>query len=641
MAKLGINGSTLQWRVLGDLFTLTAGHNDRFDKASFALKNGRFAEARIIAKQLLAEEPHSPQVQLLTGIVAARTGQFDEAISLLEPLFANGSGSTSALFWLATAYRKSGNFNRAMQYAQRGTELHASDAKFLLLFGLCQMDMQQWDAAANTLQSAINLEPNMSPAYYNIGVVFEQLKRPKDAVSALSAALSLDPNHLETNQRLGQLLVFQGDPEGAQECAERILKLDPVSAFGHSLMAVSLVGRNRQKEAAEWAKRALEMNPKDPQVLTLYGTILQALGLIEESLPVLEQSIDVEPMQGYAYYGIVRARRLTQGDFDLIANMERVVNDVRLPLASKGELEYALGKAYADLGDFQRGMRHYNSANDLTQKARFGGNQFDRQSFLNSAIQKLESFNPLSLSSISGLGSPSTLPIIVCGMIRSGTTLMEQILSSHPSIGGAGEKRFWIDVADELVKNSAERASPGKLENLGRQYLKLLSEVAPGNPMVVDKMPGNYENLGLIHAVFPNAKLIHVRRNPVDTCLSIWMTPNSAPSPWTNDKSNIVVVYQQYLRMMEHWRRVLPHNCFLEIDYEDLVLNQEASTRRIIQFCQLPWDDRCLHPEQNDRTVATPSGWQVRQPVYRTAVERWRNYEPWLGEFRELLRVES
>ena len=169
------------------------------------------------------------------------------------------------------------------------------------------------------------------------------------------------------------------------------------------------------------------------------------------------------------------------------------------------------------------------------------------------------------------------------------------------------------------------------------EYLALLHKIEPEKLHVVDKLPGNYTHLGIIHTAFPNARIIHVRRHPIDTCLSIWSTPNSTRLPWANEKKDLVFAYGQYLRVMEHWRNTLPANRLLEVNYEDLVTETERVSRQMVDFCGLPWDDQCIHPENNSRAVATPSAWQVRQPIYRTALGRWREYEPWLDEFRELL----
>ena len=226
-------------------------------------------------------------------------------------------------------------------------------------------------------------------------------------------------------------------------------------------------------------------------------------------------------------------------------------------------------------------------------------------------------------------------------MLRSGTSLTEQILSSHPEVGGAGEQLFWSRNWERTLRadGSFDLAAA---RGLGQEYLDHLHSLAPGAAAVTDKMPGNYMFLGLIHQALPDARIVHVRRSPIDTCVSIWATPNHMPQEGGNHKGNTVYVYRQYQRLMDHWRKVLPSERFFELDYERLVEDPEPVIRALLEFCGLEWNEACLRPQENKRAVVTPSAWQVRQPFYRTSVERWRKFEPWLGEFAELMeRVDS
>jgi hypothetical protein len=209
--------------------------------------------------------------------------------------------------------------------------------------------------------------------------------------------------------------------------------------------------------------------------------------------------------------------------------------------------------------------------------------------------------------------------------------LVEQILSSHPKVGGAGEQRFWPNHRPELLREGAD------FHGLGRQYVDRLQHVAPGFERVVDKMPSNYELCGPIHISLPKAKIIHMRRHPVDTCISIYTTPNRVPISFAYNRANIVFAYRQYRRLMAHWRSVLSPDAFLEVDYEAVVSDREGQVRRIAEFLELEWSDALLHHESTERNVLTPSLWQVRQPIYTSSIQRWKRYEPWLREFAELL----
>ena len=233
-------------------------------------------------------------------------------------------------------------------------------------------------------------------------------------------------------------------------------------------------------------------------------------------------------------------------------------------------------------------------------------------------------------------GADSELPVLIVGMPRSGTTLVEQILSSHPEIAGGGELTFWGDKANALAVAGVALSEEAAHE-LAAKYLALLRRIGPAAHRVTDKMPQNYMHLGLIHMVFPRARTIHCRRDPIDTCLSIYFTHFGLMKDYAFERRGIIFFYEQYLSLMAHWRRVLPPDRFLEVDYEALVADPEPVTRRIIDFCGLDWDDACLRSENNPRVVSTASMWQARQRIYQTSVERWRRYEPWLGEFGRLL----
>ena len=204
-------------------------------------------------------------------------------------------------------------------------------------------------------------------------------------------------------------------------------------------------------------------------------------------------------------------------------------------------------------------------------------------------------------------------------------------------VGAAGENRFWPMNWRRALASTPNLIDTPSLRPLAKAYLRRLQQVVPNKPRVTDKMPANYEFLGTIHAALPNVRILHMRRNPVDTCFSIYTTPNRVPVEFAYDRENIVFAYQQYQRLMEHWRSVLPPARFLEVSYEELVLDRETSTRRIVEFCGLEWNEACMSPEHNDRSVVTPSLWQVRQPIYTSSIGRWKKFRPWLGAFEGLV----
>jgi hypothetical protein len=284
-------------------------------------------------------------------------------------------------------------------------------------------------------------------------------------------------------------------------------------------------------------------------------------------------------------------------------------------------------------------MKHFDAADDARRTA----GAFDSAAFSNEVERLIEHCTPEWIARAGELGSSDATPVLIVGMPRSGTTLVEQIVSMHPEVGAGGELNFWNERGAEWHGGSgkpfvaAEDRISEFLAKAAADYLRALRAIAPTAARVTDKMPFNFLWAGLIHLAFPRAIIIHCRRAAVDTALSIHQTHFHPVLAFPTGGPELVSYFRSYERLVEHWRRVLPGDRFIEVDYEDLTGAPEPVIRRIIAACGLPWDDACLRPESNPRAVKTPSKWQTRQPIYRTSVERWRRYEPWLGPLRALV----
>jgi tetratricopeptide (TPR) repeat protein len=416
-------------------------------------------------------------------------------------------------------------------------------------------------------------------------------------------------------------------------CVERF----PESAAAHLLLCGALTELNCFEDARECLEQAISLDVDGKEALQI-AQRQRPLGLIDDANQNLRRAIRTNPRLVQAYDTLIQNQRTTEDDRGLVEHMEALLADRRLAAIETISLHYALGKAREELGEFQDSAHHLDEANRLTRDLKFGETRFDRDRYAAHVDELIREFLPMARSSIAWSTCQERLPILIVGMMRSGTTLAEQILSSHPAVGAAGEQLFWTRNWRRTLEAGAERSQ--MVAQLGQEYVQFLGGLCPGVARVTDKMPGNCMFAGLIHAALPQAKIVHMRRNPLDNCLSIWATPNQMPHEGGHVKDEIVFVYRQYLRLMEETRRSIPPERLLEIDYEELVADQEATTRRMLEFCELEWDERCLRPEDNTRTVLTPSAWQVRQPVYRTSVARWRNFEPYLGPFGDLIGLE-
>jgi hypothetical protein len=319
--------------------------------------------------------------------------------------------------------------------------------------------------------------------------------------------------------------------------------------------------------------------------------------------------------------------------------VEELLAQPHLGKATRMYLRYALARANEQEGNCKVAMEALDMANEIAYAMYNEGRPFDFEIGERITDRTIGLYQPQIFGKASAYGSQSSQPIFIVGMIRSGTTLLDQILSSHSMVGAAGETTFWMEESDRLFNRWRDGVLGEDLINLAQSYLHLLQSEAGDFPRITDKMPLNYQNIGHIHATFPKAKILHIRRNPIDTCLSIYATHFGSGPHFAYKKENIAFYYRQYLRLMDHWRAVLPKGTLFELDYEELVADRETVLREILAFCDLPWEPECLQHERNSSSITTPSRWQARQPIYKTSVDRWRRYEPWLGEFARLKEV--
>jgi tetratricopeptide (TPR) repeat protein len=389
------------------------------------------------------------------------------------------------------------------------------------------------------------------------------------------------------------------------------------------------------EEAEEELRHLLALAPKMARARALLGELLSNRGMFEEAARHLTQVVEVFPP---ALLELTQVKRMTETDRPLLVRMRDLAEGSGLEVFPRINVHFALGKAYDDLGDYAQAMRHYDEANRL----RAISVRFDRAAFAAKYDSLIEGFTAEAFQRArQALATPASpvddVPVFIVGMPRSGTTLVEQILSSHPAVAAGGELNFWADRLRGWDTSHVGAGEAATLSKAAEDYRAQLRQIGPEALRVTDKAPRNFELLWLLRLALPDARVIHCRRLPVDTCLSIFFVNFSPRQDYTCNRGDLVFFYRQYERLMNHWRCALPSDRFTEVEYEALIASREAETRRLLAFCGLPWDDACLAPERNGRVVKTASLWQVRQPVYTTSLERWRRYEPWLGELRELL----
>jgi len=591
---------------------------------------------RGVRAPLLDQDPKNIEAQVMLAMSEAKSGRTQQAIDRFTDVHRADPKNFEAPFWLSVLFRKAGENAESILHAERAVRLRPNEANVYSNLGLSQLAIHDLLNATASFERAAAMNPSVAQNFHHLGHALQLQGRDDEAVRAFRRALALAPNSLETLFVLGQTLMNQTDTAGAIECAQKALALKPNSAAAHLLLANAFIAENRTAEAEAHMNRAIELDPKEGTAHAMLGMRLQGLGRLDEANASFRRSIELQPEQGFAYCALTRNHKVNDDDTEMLERMERLAEDKAIPMRGLSFLHFGLGKAYEDLKRYEEAMRHFDEANRISYRLRFGDRKFDTKQYAATIDWAIRTFTESFFEKNRAAGSESDLPIFIVGMMRSGTTLVEQILSSHPKVAARGEQPFWMKRGHEAMFARSRELDVSKLRRLSKEYLETMQAAAPESPYLTDKMPDNYLALGLIHTAFPNARVVHTRRNPIDTCISIYTTPNRTSDEYANNRENIVFAYEQYLRLMAHWRDVLPADRLFEVNYEQLVADREPLTREMVNFCGLEWDDTCLRPEDNDRAVATPSVWQVRQPVYNTSVERWRRYEPWLGAFGRL-----
>jgi tetratricopeptide (TPR) repeat protein len=543
------------------------------------------------------------------------------------------TGTIESVLRLAHGHLKAGRYDDAIPALLQAARLLPDNPVVFDDLGRAYLLTRRLPEAVTALRRAIALRPTFARTHCSLGLALAQAGDYEAALAAHRRAIELEPRLSEAHGRAADILLRKGRRDEAVTEYERACAVAPDSTFGRLCGAKAMVAQDRPSEAEERLGQLLERDPSSSEAHLVLAHILNEAGRFDEAAASFERSIALAPWQATAYSGLVSSRRLTEADRPLVARIVSRLEAADVAERQRMTLHFAAGKALDDLRDYAGAIQHFDAANAIRRKL---SPPFDRKYLEQRVDRIIARYSRDFFAEHATMGQGDETPVLVLGMPRSGTTLIERIVSSHPRVGGGGELAFWNERgsawADAETGKLAEAAG-----GLRADYLRLLRSIGPDALRVTDKMPFNFLWIGLVHLLFPNARVIHCRRNPIDTCLSIYSTQFTQSWGYASERGDLAFYYRQYLRLMEHWRAVLPPDRFLDVDYEDATAAPEGAARRLVAFAGLEWDAACLQPERNPDAVKTASTWQARQPIYRSSVERWRNYEPWIGELRSLL----
>lgn len=488
-----------------------------------------------------------------------------------------------------------------------------------------------WAQAAIHYEQLLELQPHNPEALAQLGLALFGLGRYQEAERCYRESLQINPMSASTLCNLATVL--QSDPPEAEKYLRQALKLNPKYADARSKLGLALTFAGRLREARGAFQKALKIDPRHAEALLGLGQIARAEGHFAEAESFIKRALKVEPKLPGAWAAMNSTRRVTIADSNWLKEAEEIAAS-GISVWQEAELRFAIGKYCDDVEDFERAFENYKRANELLKTAAL---KYDRRAQSSLADDLIRSHSREALSRAAAGGSASMKPVFVLGMPRSGTSLVEQIIASHPSATGAGELQFWLDAG----RANAAELKQGILgeplrKKLAEDYLGILALHGPDSLRVVDKSNFNCDYIGLLHSAFPKSRIIYLRRDPIDTCLSCYFQNFSPTMSFTMDLSDLAHYYRQHERLMKHWTTALPAGTLLEVPYEGLVADQVDWTHRILDFLELEWDDRCLSFDKTERSVNTASAWQVRQKIYGRSVQRWRHYERFIGPLKGL-----
>jgi tetratricopeptide (TPR) repeat protein len=434
--------------------------------------------------------------------------------------------------------------------------------------------------------------------------------------------------------------------EPALVTLQKVLMATPDRADAHCLLGSIYTEQGKADIAEGHYQKVLASDPENHTAIIGIGNIKMERGDFEGAkenfLSVL--ALDVNNIEARFY--LTQVEKVSADDPNTEVLESLLTTQTTMSNDQKISLHYALGKAYDDSKRYDKAFPHFAAGAKLKRSKIHFVSEDDTR--LTESIIELSSEQ--ALKNWQGAGTKTNVPIFILGMPRSGTTLVEQIISSHPDVYGAGELDYLIQLSQKIISSQTDVSSevqfpqnlshltPELLTQFGQEYLESIQALAPEAKRITDKMPANYLLMGLIPLILPGAKIIHVKRNPIDTCVSCFTRLFNRHQNATYDLEELGVHYMNYLKLMEHWRKVMPADQFLEVEYENLISNTEREVRRLLKYCDLKWDKKCLAFHKNERNIRTASVTQVRQPVYKTSMERWRHYEKHLGPLLNILR---
>jgi len=620
----------------------------RRKKAQTLLQANRLEEAKNICVHICEKDRRDVDAWIMLGNINRRLGAFGEAEQCCHQALNIQPNNAAAHHALGAILQCRGNMNDAVAHYRQAISLQPDFANTHYFLGNALRESGRLEEAATSYRKAVQLQPDFLEALGNLGATLTHLGNYQEALACLQQVLHIDPGVVQAHCNLANVLLYLDKPEQALQHARTATHTAPGFLDAHEVLGNVLKHTGDYEEALKSYRTALTIKPDDENISAACASILERRGEFEESYALIRKFTDA----GSLHPGILitfsyLSPRLKLRD-QAIDLLEKLLTQNGISLHSRIDAHFELGKHYDAMASFDLAFTHYRQANEI-----YG--ELNKE--LTRAKDSIQPFQELYAwreecdigfwTNLHRSSDMSERPIFVVGMPRSGTTLAEQILASHPLIEGAGElamiNQISKDLPNMLHSDSGYplclmEATSENLDTLAARYLDHIADFSADTMRVVDKMPYNFIHTGLISLLFPKAHIIHMVRNPLDTCLSIYFQKFGATLSYACDLEQLGTYYREYRALMTYWNEMLDYP-ILEVCYEDLVNEPEKMSRRMVEFCGLNWDERCLRFHETKRDINTPSYQQVRQPIYTKSIDRWKNYKQHLGPLENALEM--
>lgn len=602
---------------------------------------GRLTDAEQLYRQILQNQAGQPAALHLLGVINHQRGDHETAIDLITKSVAINPNVAAAHNNLGNAFLALGKNREALSSYSKAVAVKPAYAEALTSRGVALHALGKFNQAEESFRKALSLDPQYAAAHFSLGKTLHAMGRLDDVVESYQRVLAIAPDHSVAFNSLGNVLQELGNLDEAVSVYRQALAIAPDDAEIHNNLGIALQALGRMDDAVACYRKATALSAGYAAAYNNLGNALQSQGKMDDAVDAYRRALAIAPNFAEVHRHLALVRKFSVYDHDIQA-MEDAYAATGLDDQQQWHLAFGLGKAYEDLQRYEEAFDFFLAANakkraSFTFSIKHAEKNFKRlkQVFTTKLFEKHQS-----------AGTPDKTPIFILGMLRSGTSLVEQILASHPLVYGAGELNYinrivtshFRGLSDPLFSDRLHQTDSGDLSTAGEIYIRMIRKLSDSAPFITDKMPPNFRLIGMIKLMLPHAKIIHCRRDPMDICLSIFKNDfSSTGNDYAYDLVELGRYYKLYNDLMAHWHDVLPE-CIYDVHYEDMVADQEGQSRAMLDYCGLDWDDGCLNFHQIDRPVQTASAAQVRRPIYKDSVQSWKHYEKQLVPLFEALK---